>query len=165
MVTAPSRLSTRGVGDIDRTLRGSFISQALFPYNNTPWGVATGYTLFSNTTKSANKTDKGGTKMSTSSELGFGVYCLQCHVELSLSFRVVVDWTLANGISKAVITLTGKGEMQIVIGLEAHCESLIDTTRQTFIMCGRQVWVWGEEAIADSKAHVCHRPVASRIFI
>ncbi|KAJ6481546.1 hypothetical protein C8R47DRAFT_1049827, partial [Mycena vitilis] len=128
-LVSPSAPSRRGVGDIDERASLQLISQAMVPYNTTPWGVATGYELYANTTKKANKGANGNTKTSTSSELTFGLYCVQCHAELYLSFHIGVDWTVLHGISRAVVELEGKGEMQIVLGLEAHYQFKYDVKK------------------------------------
>ncbi|KAJ7627970.1 hypothetical protein DFH06DRAFT_1338796 [Mycena polygramma] len=128
-LVSPSAPSRRGFGDIDERTSLQLVSQAMVPYNTTPWGIASGYTLYSNTTKNANKGANGNTKTSTSSEFTFGLYCVQCHAELYLSFHIAIDWTVLNGISKAVVELNGKGEMQIVLGLEAHYKFKYDVKK------------------------------------
>ncbi|KAF7342319.1 hypothetical protein MVEN_01820300 [Mycena venus] len=118
VVAAP--VSRRGLGDIDTKASGSLVSQAKVPYEKTPWGPANGYVLFANTTKSESNGTAGSAKTSSSSEFTFGLYCVQCHAELYLSFHIVIDWTVAAGIKKAIIEYTGEAEMQIVLGLEAN---------------------------------------------
>ncbi|KAJ6481510.1 hypothetical protein C8R47DRAFT_590218 [Mycena vitilis] len=120
LLSPQSDISRRGLGKIKKKTSFSFVSQDKVPYKETPWGPYSGYVLFANTLKSAKSTADSNAETSTSSELTFGLYCIQCHAELQLSFDILLKWSVKKGIHKATVGLDGKGEMQIVLGLEAN---------------------------------------------